>query len=176
MGARPFQPRAGRAVGQLGAVAQPGRINLVPVHLARIGHAHFDDEGQAVLRVQQRSQVGGQFARQHREGRHAGIDRSGLRARLAVGGRPFGDRGIHIGNAHQQPRRASGQLLDIFDLVQVARAVVVNRGPRQRAQVADGRGDVLGRALLQELRFAEHVRREVGPESRLEHGLVGAGF
>ena len=43
------------------------------------------------------------FARQHREARHAGIDRRALRRRLAVRGRPFGDRGINVGNAHQQP-------------------------------------------------------------------------
>ena len=146
------------------------------VHVTRIQNAQFDDEGQAVLRIQQRSQVRGKLARQHREGRHPGIDRGGLRRRLAVRGRPFGDGGINVGNAHQQPRGAAGQSFDVFDLVQVPRAVIVNRGPEQRTQVADCRPVGLWRALLQELHLMEHVRRKVRPESRLQHGLMRAGF
>ena len=79
----PFQPRAGGIVGEFGAVVQPGGINFVALHFAGIENQQFDDDGKAILRVSQRSQVGGKSSGQHRKRGHAGVDRSGFRSRHA---------------------------------------------------------------------------------------------
>ncbi len=82
----PLQPGAGRTVSQLRAVVKPGGIKIVAIDLARVQDVHFDDHGQTVLAIAQRSQVGRKFFRQHREHRHACIDRGGLGCGVAVGG------------------------------------------------------------------------------------------
>ena len=159
-----FQPGTRRTVSQLGPVAEPCRINIVARHLARIEHMQFDDDGTTVLRVQQRSPVRGQFARQHREDGHAGINRSRLRRRVEVYGRPFGDGAVHIGNPHQQAHGAIRKFLDVFHLVQVPRTVVVNGRPEERTQVTRRRPGIFWRW------------RKIRLESRLQHGLMRAGI
>ncbi len=131
-----LQPGARRAVGQFRAVAKPGRIEVVATHFAGILNTQFDDQRKSVLSVQQRGQVRGKLARQHRKRRHAGIDRGALAGRSAVRRGSFGGRCVHVGNPHQQTDGAVREFFDVFDLVQVSRAVIVNRGPKQRTEVA----------------------------------------
>src|SRR2546422_2208404 len=58
-------------------IRRPPRSTLFP-------YTTLFRSGKTVLPIQQRSQVRGKFARQHRERRNAGINRSALQACLAV--------------------------------------------------------------------------------------------
>ena len=62
---------------------------------------------------------------------------------MGVYGRAFGNGPIHIGDADQDADAAVAQVLGEFDLVEIARRVVIDGGPEQLAQIAHvgaGRG------------------------------------
>ena len=95
---------------------------------------------------------------------------------MVVRGGPFGDGRIHIGDPYQQTQGAIRKFFQVFHLVQIPRAVVVDRRPQQRTQVPDRRTGNSWRSLFESLHFTNHVRRKVRLESRFKHRLMRAGL
>ena len=91
--------------------------------------------------------------------------------RLAIQRRTLRHRPIHIRNSHQQTHAARRKFFDKFDLVQVARSVVVNRRPEQRAQIAGSRRG-FGRGFLQRLHLRADFRGKVRCKPRVNHRLT----
>ena len=60
-----------------------------------------------------------------------------LVARVVVDGGVLPDERVDVGDGDEDPHRAAGQRLGDRELVEVARIVVVDRCPRQTAQIAN---------------------------------------
>jgi hypothetical protein len=90
----------------------------------------------------QAGQVGGKLHRQHGEVVDSGVDGLGLGLRGQIERRALGDGGSDIGDADQDTRSAVGGGLGVFDLVEVAGGVVVDRRPEKLGKVFQvcGRG------------------------------------
>ena len=82
---------------------------------------------------------------------------------------------VDIRHAHKHADAAVGQLLGPLDLVEIARSVVVNRGPEQIAQVSKAVGCGKGGLRLDGGQFGVGSGREIGVKTVLDHGGVRRG-
>ena len=131
-----FEPRAHRAVGELRFVPRDRAI-----HAAVLGDAvgpddRLDDEAELVGALEQRAGAGRERLRQHRKVPDARVHGRRLDRGVIVDGRARGHERVHVRDADQHSHRAVGQSLGDFNLIEVARRVVVDRRPQQAAQIA----------------------------------------
>ena len=98
-------------------------------------HDEFGDHRGAVLVLVERGEIGGELVGQHGEVAGGGIDGLGLMRGVLVDGGVLrhGCRNVGHADAHTD---AAGDALGPLDLIEIARGVVVDRGPEQAAQIA----------------------------------------
>ena len=96
---------------------------------------HLDDDGEPILVVVERGQVGRQPLRQHREdlGRR-GVDRRRVGPGVRVDRRALLDQRVDVGDRDQDLDAAACERLARRELVEVERIVVVDRAPEQRVR------------------------------------------
>ena len=128
---------------------------------------HLYDDRQTVRPFAQRRVVRGQRLRQHREDSRARIDGARIRSRVLVERRATVHERFDVGDPHPNTDVSRRELLRDLDLVEVARFVVVDRRPRERAKIAHAGADQA--RGLEPGGFFERQLREVGDEARLEH-------
>ena len=135
----------------------------------------IDDEfchyAQLAIHFKQRGCAGGKLFRQHWEVAHAGVNRACLLARMQVDRRAFGHKRIHIGYADQHLRCAVRQLFRVFNLVKIARGVIVDGRPQQFAQVLDICRGCLRRFAFDRGQLLRDSRREFRLKAILQHQL-----
>ena len=134
---RAGQPRRDAIVSELGAV-----VNLRPVKFRRDARTvflenHVRHDGEAVLILVQRRQVGGERLRQHGENRGGGVNGSGVARRMAVERRTFAHQGVHVRDGDENSHLPASERFGDGKLVEVAGVVVVNGSPQQVTQITD---------------------------------------
>ncbi len=91
---------------------------------------------------------------------------------MAVDVRALGHQRIDVGDSDEDRFGTVGGRSRDRKLIEIARVVIVDRGPQQGAQVAHG--DVRGSGRVRErFGFGHDGRREVGQEPALAHRIVG---
>jgi len=183
----PFEPRAYRVVLELGLVADDGSINIGGFYVAPCVHDVLGHDAETVLSFKQRRCARGKFFRQHGEVADSGIDRGGFPLGVLVDGSSARDECIHVRDADSDLYLAVGDGFGHFDLIEVARGVVVDRGPEQVPQVVNvvtfppivsrifSCGDH-GRMLLQVGKLRGDFRRKVRIETAGAHDFPGGGL
>jgi hypothetical protein len=134
--ALPFQPRPHGAVGQLRRVARDRAVGRAIPHRAVRGDRQFHHHGEPVGMLVQRREIRRQIVRQHGKVLDAGVHGGAIRGGMPVDRRILGYVAIHVGDADADADIAVRQALGDFDLVQIARSVVVDGRPEQAAQIA----------------------------------------
>src|SRR5581483_1254305 len=119
----------------------------------------------------ERSKVGGELVREHREILDAGVDGGGLAARVAVDGRASVDGRTDVGDTDADAD-AGGRALRPFDLIEVARGVVIDGRPQQIAHVAVLFGQP---ALADGVDLAVGAFGKIGVEAAVDHFLTRGG-
>jgi len=94
---------------------------------------------------------------------------------MAIEQRALVDARVDVRYSYQHADAAVGQLLGPLDLVEIARGVIVNRGPEKAAQVGEAVGCGEGGLGLDGGEFGVGTGREIGVKSVLDHGGVGGG-
>ena len=130
------------------------------------------DDGQAIFRLVERCEIGGQPLGQHRKDDAWRVDRRRVVRGMPIDRRTLRHRRIDVRDRHEDSDVSARQRLGDRQLVEIAGIVVVDRAPRQRAQVARRR---LGRARRprQRRHLGELGRREIGIETASAHRLDG---
>ena len=167
-----LEPRGDRVVGQLRLVANARAVDLRAQDQSPGVHPQLDDHRQALCPRVERGEVGGEPRGEHREELRPRVDRRRVVARVLVDRRPLADHRIHIRHRDQGRDDAPPPLFDGGELIEVQRVIVVDRGPGQAGQVADGRPrlacwPVDGRQLFQ------HRRSKLGQQPPFLHRLPG---
>ena len=131
-----IEPRAHVLVDELRVVAQARAVHLGRDDRPVRGDRHVRHDREAIDAGEQRGHVARQLVRQHRERRHAGVERRGVRRGMAVEGRLLRDEHVDVRDADPHADRAVGEALRDLDLIEVGRLAVVDRRPEQLALVA----------------------------------------
>ena len=158
-------------------IAHQGAIDIAGTDVAaRVSH-QFDDHTKAVLIFQQGSLARGKFLGQHREVSDSSVDRGRFSRSVLIDGSLFRDERVDIGNADENFHAAIWLSFGNFDLIEIARSVIVNRRPEEVSQIAHifSRGD-LGRVSAQVSQLFLDGRGEIGVESALPHDFFGCGL
>ena len=100
------KPRAHGVVRQLGAIDDPGAIQIRLHDHTRGIDGHVGNERETFLIFAQRGEIRGKFLGQHGKNRRGRVDRGRIDTGMIVDGRAGLDHGIHIGDRHQNPGRA----------------------------------------------------------------------
>ena len=146
---RAFQPRSDRAVSELRLIANDG-----PIHVARTDRAAGSRS-----RTQSPPPACPRFrAETTRPSKALPATSKNCRCRYKRWSSPWPradrsgeslrDKRIHIGDAHHHLDAAIGQAFGDFDLVEIARSIVIDRRPKQPAQIAH----LIGRRQLWRMR------------------------
>ena len=130
------KPGAYCVVGELSAIVKQRGIQFECREAAVGIDNELDDDRATIFVFQKRSEPGGKLLGQHGKILDAGIDRRAFRGRVQVDGRGFGYEPIDISDSHQHLDAAPGKTLGDFDLIEIARGVVVDGRPEKRAEVA----------------------------------------
>ena len=164
-----LEPRADRMVGELGVVVHQGAVDLRRAARAVVADRDLHHHRETVHVGIERRQVGAQPVGQHREVPRRRVDRRGVGAGVSIERRAGRDRCAHVGDRDPDRGAAAGGAVRHRELVQIARVVVVDRAPGERAQVA--LGAVGARAVGQGAGLGQRGGREVGLEPVLDHRL-----
>src|SRR5581483_139579 len=167
----PVEPRRHRRVVELGAVLHQRRIHLALLGDDRSvgGDQRLDHQRRPPPRLEQRRQIERQPLRQHGKRAHAGVHAGGVGARRAIDRRAGAHEVIDVGDPDVQPR-AAVRRFGRLDLIEVLRLGVVDRGPRQRAQIAHAVELAVGLARARGLR--DRLGRRVCEKAALAHRLL----
>jgi hypothetical protein len=168
------EPRGDAVVGQLRLIEDTRAIHVRLRHLALGVDGHLDHDGEPILVLVQRREIGRELLRQHRKDAGGGVDRGRVRARVLVDRRAFLDERIHVGNRDQDLRGVAERFRD-RELIEILRVVVVDRRPQPIAQVAHALG-VAGcgvGCVADRLGFGDRGGREVRLQAVLEHRAAG---
>jgi hypothetical protein len=111
--------------------------------LAVRGNHHFHHDGRAIFVGIQRRQIRGQPLGQHREDFGGGVNRGRVALRMLIQRRARGNQRVDVGDRHQDFGPAVWQFLGHGQLVEIARVVVVDRAPEQRALIPPTTGAVI---------------------------------
>ncbi len=130
-----LKPRPHLAVGQLGAVVDQGAIDALLLEVSFAVDDEFCDHRGPILVLVQRCQVGRELVGQHGKVSRRGIDGLGLLRGVLIDGSVLPDRCGYVCDADAHPD-ATGGAYGEFDLIEVARGVVVDGRPQQTAQIA----------------------------------------
>ena len=121
----------------------------------------------------QRREVGGEIVRQHGKVLDAGVHGGAIRGGMPIDRRSLGYAAIHVGDADTDADGAVWKALGNFDLIQIARRVVVDGRPEQAAQIAyRGIGSRLRRMRAQGRDLPLHFGRKVRSETFRDHLLA----
>ena len=170
-GRLPVEPRRDGVVGQPGLVPHEGAGDRRAVDRAVPAGGERDHDGQPVLVLVERGEVGREPLGQHREHLRRRVDGGGVRPRALVDRAAARDRRVDVGHRDEEAHRAVGKLLGHRQLVEVARVVVVDRDPGEGAQVLDAPVGP-GRWPGDRLRLGDDGGREVGLEAARPHGAA----
>ena len=133
----PSSQAATRIVGQLGPIATARGRPPKPSPTPSAPTEHLDDDGQALLPVAERRQVGGEPLRQHGEDLGGRVDRGRVGPRVGVDRRARVTRASTSATATRILTAPPARGAATVELVEVAGVVVVDGGPGQGAQIAD---------------------------------------
>ena len=164
-----LQPRRHRVIGELALVSHLSTHHAAPFNRAIAGKMEFAHQCQAVLIGIERSEVGTQSLRQHRKHPGRRVDRRCVAPGVIVDRRTFPDQRIHIGNRYKYAQTPFPLLLADGQLIEVARIIVIDRAPGQRAQICDG-GIDFSRTAADRCQFGLHCRRKHRFKPTLGHG------
>ena len=169
-----FEPGGHRVVSELGAVVDAGLVDVRGGDRAVGGDRHLDHDRQPVLPLVERGDAGRQALGEHGEGVAGGVDRGGVLPRVGVDRRAGVHQILDVRDGHPHLDAAAGELRGDLQLVEVPGVVVVDRGPEEIAEVADGgvAGVEVGRQLR---RLGQGRGRKIGLEPMIGHGAAGDG-
>ena len=167
-----FEPRAHFVVRQLRSIAHHRPIDVGLADEAGGIDVELNHDRGAIDIWQQRRLVGRQRLGKHREDARGRVDGRRVRLRVTVDRIALRHEGVDVCDCHQHPRRRAAVTVADFELIQIARLVVVDGRPRQIAQVSHAvrRGGARG------ARFGQGSRWEVGLEPVLLHRAARDGF
>ena len=167
-----MQPTADGVISKLRFIADVGAINVTGSYAAVALDYKFDDNGQPVLILEQRGGAGRKLFRQHGKITHPRVDgRSLVRGKSINRGALRYER-VHIGDGYPYFGLSIRQPLSNFQLIEVARSIVINGRPKKLAEIAQvGTGRDLRTVCFQIGKLLLNVRREVGSEAPLQHKL-----
>ncbi len=171
-GRRAVEPGGDAVVGELRAIQDERAIDVRALHRAVGADRHLDDDGQALLTLAEGGQVSRELLGKHREDLGGRVDGRRVGPRMAVDGGAELDGGIDVGDRDQDLHLSVGLRLRDRELIEVARVVVVDRGPEEAPQIADGRAR-FGDSLREGVRLREDLRREVRQQTALDHRPTG---
>ena len=173
-----LKPRTGGGVGELGMVADEGGVDGLVGWEAGGADGKLDDDGGTVLILIEAGEVGGELGGEHGEVMDGGVDGLGLGGGGEVERGVLEDGGGDVGDGDQDAD-AGGGVFGVFDLVEIARGVVIDGGPEELTEVFEACGWVReGVADLGELvggsgRFAGIFDEDV--EAFVDHLCPGGG-
>ncbi len=131
------EPGGDAVVCELGAIDHHRLIDVRFTHRSVGIDRHLDDDRQPLLTLRQRREVGGKLLRKHREDLGSGVNRRGVGRRVTVDRGTLLDDRVDVGHRDEDLHRAAlGRHRD-RELIEIARIVVVDRGPEQAAKVAE---------------------------------------
>ena len=138
-GRRPpaLEPGGDAVIGELGAVHDYRSIDDGGVHGAGGGDSHVDDEAQALLSLGERAEIGGEPLGKHGEDFRRGVDARRVGARMLIERRADSHHRVDVRNRDKNLHPPAALRLRHRQLIEIARVVVVDRAPRQVAQVTD---------------------------------------
>src|SRR5262249_41383161 len=127
---------ADSVVSELGSVAHEGSVDVAGCNSAILRDDEFDDDGETVGVLVERCEVGRQRFRQHGESACSGVDAGGFGSSMFVDRGIDGDIGVDISYGDQNTDAAADALSN-FGLIEIARGVVIDGGPQQRAEITN---------------------------------------
>ena len=166
------EPGADALVGELRAVPHHRGVHVGRFQIALLTDDVLDDDGEAVLLIGERREIGRQLLRQHGKDDGRRVHRRRVLRRVTIDCRSFVHRGIDVGDGDEDLHVAVRRRLGDRQLIEVARLVVVDRAPRASAKVARGAPGRLRRSA-EGGHFGERARRKVGVETAGAHGGDG---
>ena len=172
-----LQPCANGVVLQLSFIADDRAIDAGRLQSSRGIHHEFDHDAQAILIFEQRACAGGKFFGEHGEIADSRVDGGGFAGGVPVNRCLLGDKGVDVRNADHDFHVAIRGAFGDFNLIEVARRIVVDGGPEQIAQVAEiaSRGD-LRRMGFQVGKLLRNLRREIRLEAVALHDCFCGGL
>ena len=123
----------------------------------------------------QRREIGRQLLRQHRKDFRGGIDGGRVGPRVVVDRGVFPDQRIDVRDRDEDFHRAARRGFGDRELIQILGIVVVDRRPKQAAQIANLRAGRLG-GLRYPVCLGDDGQRKVRQQSALEHRVVRDGL
>ena len=174
-GAVALEPGADRVVGKLCAVVDECSVDERVAECAVARDIELDDDGKAILAFVERGEVGRQSLGQHRKDGDASVDGCRVGRRVLVRRGAERDERLDVGNADADANTAVSQRLAHLDLVEVARAAVVDRRPWQCTHVACARRQRIVGRVIERPYFQHHRGGKVGIEPVRPHRCLRGG-
>ena len=160
----------------MGFVSNQRSIYVGRFNVAIGADDEFDDDAEAVLVLEERSNTGRKLLGQHGEVSNPRVHGGCFAGGVLIDWSHFRYEGIDIGDPHHDFDIAIGCTLHDLNLIEVARGIVVDGGPQEVAHVADI-ARRRGLQLLPEIReLRGDRRRKIGLEPVLLHDFFGCSL
>jgi len=144
-------------IGELRVVDDPGAIDIRTPERAILVNHHLDHDGQPVLILVQRREIGGEDQGEHREDLGRRVDGRGVVLGVGIGGGPLAHQRVDVCDRHQDLHHLPAEWLCDRKLIEVAGVVIVDRAPGQVSQISDGWGR-LGRRTCESADLSQDRR------------------